>query len=77
MFGGFVKQADDIHIHPQSKLEIFDSKTSTSAVGIRKIASVDTTSKASLHFDIVLTSGMAIYNQGTTPADITINYDEK
>lgn len=60
-----------------SKLEIFDSSVSTTALNIRKIANIDTTSSKSLIFDIGLSSGIAIYNQGSIPADITITYFEK
>lgn len=61
-----------------STLEIFDASRSTLPVtNARRIARIDTTSKKTLTYDVYCSSGLAIYNYGSTPADITITYREK
>ena len=60
-----------------SFVEIWDGQESTITTTARKIARLDTTSKIAMNYDIQYSSGLIIFNQGTTPADITIIYREK
>lgn len=56
-------------------LDVFDSKTSTT--GVRKITRIDASVENYYLFDIFCTSGIAISNQGATPADVTITWRYK
>lgn len=57
-----------------STLTIFDAYNSTTAAGIKKIATIDTTSKISLLYDVFTTStGLTISNSGSPAADITLS----
>ena len=60
-----------------STLEIWDTRGSTSVVQSRKIATIDTTSKASFIYDVYLGTGMKINNQGSPAADVTVSYRVK
>jgi len=54
-----------------SKLEIFNSATSTT--DFKDMKTIDTTAKISYNFqNLYFSSGIAIYNQGTSPADVEI-----
>lgn len=69
----FVNNAGSADAH----LEIYNSRVSTS-VFERKICNLSTNSaNHDKAYNIYLSSGMAIFNQGTTPADITISYLER
>jgi len=61
-----------------SFLEVFDSKMSTTAAGIQRIGTFDTTvSKSLILYDLYCSSGILINNRGTTPASITLYYRER
>lgn len=61
-----------------SVLEIYDATHSTlTSTNARRIAKIDTTAKGLYTFDVYLSSGLCIYNYGSTPADITVTYREK
>ena len=58
-----------------SKLELFNANTSTTvSSGDSRIASIDTTAKGTYSYNLYLSSGFAMYNQGTTPADVTCGF---
>lgn len=61
-----------------SKIELWNSKISTAgAAGTYLIASVDTTGWKDNNYNLYLSSGLSIFNTGTTAANVTITYKQK
>lgn len=58
-------------------LEVFDSNGTTSTIGAKRIASIDSTKVNSYTFDIYCSSGLSINNHGATPGTASIQYREK
>lgn len=60
-----------------AKLQIFSSNTSTFGVTAVKIATIDTTSKETLLYDVYTATGITINNTGNPPADVTVTFRKK
>lgn len=60
-----------------STVELYDGRVSTSAAGIRKLGTFNTTSTNFFPFWVGISSGILAHNTGNPPADVSIIYSEK
>lgn len=60
-----------------STVELYDGRVSTSAVGIRKLGTFNTTASKFFPFNVGISSGIMAHNTGNPPADVSIIYSEK
>jgi hypothetical protein len=60
-----------------SKISIWDTKISTSSSGITMISNIVTNLPKDFLYTLTTSSGLAVNNFGTTPADITVIYKQK